>query len=84
MLNFDNITKENKNEHNLNWPQIPDHSYIILIIGDSGYGKANIFNPINHQQDIDKIHLYAKLTKEKVQAHIILIIRKLLLNTQMI
>ena len=39
MINFDEYTKENKKEHNLNWPHIPDHSYRILIIGDSGTGK---------------------------------------------
>ena len=27
--------------HNPNWPYISDHSYIILIIGDSGSSKAN-------------------------------------------
>ena len=27
--------------HNTNWPYIPDHPYIILIIGGSGPGKAN-------------------------------------------
>ena len=26
MINFD-VTKENIKEHNLNWPQIPDHPY---------------------------------------------------------
>ena len=33
----------------------------MLIIGGSGSGKTNsLFNLINHQQDIDKINLYAK------------------------
>ena len=27
MINFDEYTKENKKEHNLNWPHIPDHPY---------------------------------------------------------
>ena len=31
-------------EHNPNWPQIPDHPYIILRIGGSGSGKTNSFN----------------------------------------
>ena len=39
MLNFDYIVNENKIEHNKNWPDIPDHPYIILIIGGSGSGK---------------------------------------------
>ena len=39
MLNFDDIVNENKIEHNKTWPDIPDHPYIILIIGGSGSGK---------------------------------------------
>ena len=37
--NFDDVTKKNIKEHNPNWPQIPDHSYRILIIGGSGSEK---------------------------------------------
>ena len=32
MINFDDVTKESKKEHNPNWSQIPDHPYIILIV----------------------------------------------------
>ena len=32
IINFDDITKENKRGHNPKWPQIPDHPYKILII----------------------------------------------------
>ena len=61
MINFNYITKENIKEHNLNWQQSPDYSYKMLIIGDSGSRKTNaLFNPIGHQSDIDKIHLYGK------------------------
>ena len=61
MINFDEYTNENKKEHNLNWPYIPDHPYRILIIGGSGTGKTNaLLNLINNQQDIDKIYLCAK------------------------
>ena len=61
MINFDDYAHENKIEHNLNWPYIPDHPYRILIIGDSGSGKTNaLLNLINNQPDIDKIYLYAK------------------------
>ena len=61
MINFDEYTNENKKEHNLNWPYIPDHPYRTLIIGGSGTGKTNVLlNLINKQQDTDKIHLYAK------------------------
>ena len=41
MLNLDNITNEtNKSnkEHNEKWSYIPDHPYVILIIGGSGSG----------------------------------------------
>ena len=47
--------------HNLKWPYIPDHSYRILIIGDSGSGETNaLLNLINNQPDIDKMYLYAR------------------------
>ena len=35
VINFDDVTKENIDRHNSNWPQIPDHPCIILIIGGS-------------------------------------------------
>ena len=61
MINFGNVVKENIKEHNLNWPQTPDHPYRILIIVGYGSGKTNsLFNLINQQPDIDKIYLYAK------------------------
>ena len=61
MINLDDVTKENIKKYNLNWSQIPNHPYRILIIGGSGSGKTNsLFNLINHQPDIDKIYLYAK------------------------
>ena len=61
MINFDEYTNENKIEHNLKWPYIPDHPYRILIVGGSGSGKTNaLLNLINNQPDIDKIYLYAK------------------------
>ena len=61
MINFDDITKENIKEHFPGWPQIPDHSYKILIIGCFGSGKTySLFNVINEEPDIDKIYLYTK------------------------
>ena len=61
MINFDEYTNENKIEHHLKWPYIPDHPYRIVIIGGSGSGKTNaLLNLINNQPDIDKIYLYAK------------------------
>ena len=61
MINIDDYASENKTEHNLKWPYIPDHQYRILIIEGSGSGKANVLlNLVNKQPDIDKIYLYAK------------------------
>ena len=60
MINFGDIVKGNIKEHNPNWPQIPDHSYRILIIGGFRSGKTNsLFNLINQQPDIE-IYLFAK------------------------
>ena len=60
-MNSDSVTKENIKEHNPSWPKIPDHPYIILMIGGSGSGKTiSWFNLINEEPDIDKIYLYAK------------------------
>ena len=61
MINFDDYANENKTQHNLKWPYIPDHPYRILIIGGSGSVKTNaLLNLINNLPDIDKIYLYAK------------------------
>ena len=61
MINFDNYTNENRKEHNLLWPYIPDQPYRILITGGSGSEKTNaLLNLINNQLDIDKIYLYTK------------------------
>ena len=58
MITLDNIIKENIKEHDPNWPEILDHPYRILIIGDSGSGNIDsLFNLISQQQDIDKIYL---------------------------
>ena len=54
MFDFEYITKDCIKEHNLNWPEIPDHPYRILIVGDSGSGKTNaLLNLINNEPDID-------------------------------
>ena len=61
MINFDDYTSENKTEHKLKFPYIPDHPYRILIVGSSGSGKTNaLSNLINNQPAIDQIYLYAK------------------------
>ena len=65
MFNFDCITKGNIKEHNLKWPEIPDHLYQVLIIGGSGSRKTiTLLNLINNEPGIDKIYLYAKDSSE--------------------
>ena len=65
MINSDDVTKENIKEHNLNWPQIPDHPYRILKFGGSGSEKTNsLSNLINYQEDTDKI-IYMRKTYMK-------------------
>ena len=72
MINFEDYTNENKTEHNLKWPYIPDHPYRISIIGGSGSGKINaLLNLTNNQQDIDKIYLYAKDPYEEKYQYLI-------------
>ena len=49
MINLDDHANQNKIQHNLKWPYIPNHSYRILMIGRSGYGKINaLLNSINN------------------------------------
>ena len=60
VINFDDITKENAKEHKLNWPNIPDHLFRMLIIGGSGSAKTNTLFHLSLQVDIDTICLYAK------------------------
>ena len=65
MINFDDTIKEEIREHNPNWPEIPDYSYRILVIGDSWSTKLNsLFSLINQQPDINKICLYTKDLKQ--------------------
>ena len=64
-MKFYYITEEKVKEHNLNWLRIPDHIHRKLIIRGTGTEETNsLFNWISHQ-NIDKIHLYIKYTKEK-------------------
>ena len=66
------IINENKAVRNKNWPYIPDHPQIILIIGGSGSGKTNaLLNLIEKQPEINKIYLYAKDLYEAKQQYLI-------------
>ena len=60
MINSDDVTWENIEEHNPNCPQNPNHPCRILIIS-SGSGKTNaLLNLIRHEPDIDKIYTYTQ------------------------
>ena len=60
MINYDDVTKENINKHNLNWPQSPDHSYRTLTTRCSGSGRINTLLNLIKQQDDDAIALLIK------------------------
>ena len=64
MINLDSIINEKNKEHNEKWQYLPDHRYIILIIGGSGSGKTNKLLNLIKEQDyhdvIDNIYLYAR------------------------
>ena len=65
MMNFDDYANENKRQHNLKWPYIPDPPYRMLIIGGSGSGKTKeLLNWISDQLYIDQIYFYVKDTYE--------------------
>ena len=49
MINFDDYANENKTEHILKWPYIPNHPYKILIIGGSGIWKNEYIIKFNKQ-----------------------------------
>ena len=94
MINFDDYTSDNKTEHNLMWPYIPDHLYRIITIGGSGSGKTNaLLNLIDNEPNIGKIYSYAKdpykakyqlsISKSESTGLSILRILKLLFNIQM-
>ena len=33
MINFNDVTRKNKQDHNPHWPQTPDHPFRILVVG---------------------------------------------------
>ena len=92
---MDDVIKENTKETNSKWPEMTDQLYRTLIVGGSGSRETNaLLNLINRETDIDKIVLYVKdshevkyqflTNQQKTQAWSILMILKLLLNTQII
>ena len=61
MQNFDDVIGLRKEKNNKHWPEIPNFPYRLLITGGSGTGKTNaLLNLLAHQDDLDKIYLYAK------------------------
>ena len=87
MINYNNVTKENINNHNLNWLRIPDHPYRILITGGAGSGKTNLLLNLIKQQDddddysiIDKTYLYAMDSHEAKYQYLIKKRKKMVLK----
>ena len=57
MINFDDIIKDRKKERNSNLSQDLVHSFKILIIGSSGFGKTNaLLDRMRHQPDIPTVN----------------------------
>ena len=78
MINSGNIVNNNNQQHNENWPYIPNHPYKFLIIGGSESGKTNtLLHLINEQKDIDNIYLYAKDLSEPKYEYLIKIVKML-------
>ena len=51
MINNDDVTNENINKYNPNWPQISHHPYRILITGASRSRKTNALLNLIKKQD---------------------------------
>ena len=72
MINLESITNENNKKHNEKQPYIPDHPYIIIIIGGSESEKTKaLINLINEQNDNYKIYLYARDLSETKYEYLI-------------
>ena len=74
MINCEDVTNKNIDIHNLNYPQIPNHLYKILIIGDSGSGTINTLLNLIKQLDNDDysiIYLYVKGRNEAKYQYLI-------------
>ena len=68
MFIFHYVPNEDIQENNPKWSETPDHSYRILILGRTGFGKANaLLNLINNRLDIDNMFYMLKIRmKENV------------------
>ena len=55
MFNIDDITNEEKKDHNKKWPYISDPQYRMLIIGGSGSEKTNALLNLIKEQDNDNL-----------------------------
>ena len=63
MSNFISIAKEYIKKHNPNWPEIPDYTYKILIVGGRGSEKTNaLLNLISHQSN--KSSIWSKISTD--------------------
>ena len=74
MINCEDVTNKNIDIHNLNYPQIPNHLYKILIIGGSGSGTINTLLNLIKQLDNDDysiIYLYVKGRNEAKYQYLI-------------
>ena len=61
MINYDDVTKVYTKDHNLNWPELSDLPYKILVIGGSGSGKTSELLNLIKQQDDDHRSVVDKL-----------------------
>ena len=73
MINYDDVTKENINEHNPNWTQIPDNLYKISI-NDFRSGK------IHTLLNLTKTYLYVKDLNEEKHQYVIKKCEKMVLK----
>ena len=94
MINYDVVTKENANKHNLNWPPIPEHPYTMSINGSFGSGKRNALLNLIKQQDYDDYSIIENISANikdpygAIYQHLIknvkLMVQRLLLNIKII